>query len=78
MKDLQYITSQHPAFIEGLYQDYVKDPNSVDPDLKKFFEGFDFALSTVKPNKEGNGTVEVAAVLPAPGIDIHESRQCET
>lgn len=45
MKDFSYITNSHPAYIESLYQDFVKDPASVDPDLKKFFEGFDFAVS---------------------------------
>lgn len=44
MKDFQYITSSHPQYIEGLYNDFVKDPSSVDPELKKFFEGFDFAI----------------------------------
>ena len=46
MKDFQYITNAHPSYIEGLYQDFVKDPNSVEPEMKKFFEGFDFALSS--------------------------------
>ncbi len=45
MKDFSYITSSHPAFIESLYQDFTKDPNSIDPEMKKFFEGFDFAVS---------------------------------
>src|SRR5476649_1835551 len=45
MKDFSYITSSHPAYIESLYNDFVKDPASVDQDLKKFFEGFDFAVS---------------------------------
>ena len=55
MKDFPYITSPHPAFIENLYQDFVKDPNSVDPELKKFFEGFDFAMGSGKPATNGNG-----------------------
>lgn len=46
MKDFSYITSSHPAYLEGLYNDFIKDPASVDPDLKKFFEGFDFAVTT--------------------------------
>jgi 2-oxoglutarate dehydrogenase E1 component len=46
MKDFQYITNAHPSYIEGLYQDFVKDPNSVEPEMKNFFEGFDFALSS--------------------------------
>jgi 2-oxoglutarate dehydrogenase E1 component len=45
MKDFSYITHSHPAFIEGLYQDFLTNPDSVDPDLKKFFEGFDFAVA---------------------------------
>jgi 2-oxoglutarate dehydrogenase E1 component len=46
MKDFSYITSSSPAFIENMYLEFVKDPNSVDPDLKKFFEGFDFAVGS--------------------------------
>lgn len=47
MKDFQFITGSHPAYIENLYNDYLKDPASVDPELKKFFEGFDYAVSNV-------------------------------
>jgi 2-oxoglutarate dehydrogenase E1 component len=48
MKDFSYITNSSPAFIEGLYQDFVKDPSSVDPEFRKFFEGFDFAVGEGK------------------------------
>lgn len=44
MKDFSYITNSHPAFIENLYSEFVKNSESVDPDLRKFFEGFDFAI----------------------------------
>jgi 2-oxoglutarate dehydrogenase E1 component len=58
MKDFQYITNAHPQFIEGLYQDFVTDPNSVDPDFKKFFEGFDYAVNggVTGSNSNVNGT----------------------
>jgi len=62
MKDFSYITNSHPAFIEALYSDFVKDPASVDPDMKKFFEGFDFAVANqVKSPSaiEGETTVGV-------------------
>jgi len=55
MKDFSYITNSHPAFIEGLYQDFLSKPESVDPDLRKFFEGFDFAVA-------GNYTAGQASV----------------
>src|ERR1044072_613178 len=57
MKDFSYITSSHPAYIENLYQDFLKDPASVDPEMKKFFEGFDFAVANGNVNgKHTNGT----------------------
>ena len=45
MKDFQYITNSHPAYIESLYNDFAKDPATVNADMRKFFEGFDFAVS---------------------------------
>ncbi|MBS1512708.1 MAG: 2-oxoglutarate dehydrogenase E1 component [Bacteroidetes bacterium] len=62
MKDFQYITNSHPGYIEGLYQDFVKDPSSVDADLRKFFEGFDFAVSN---GVKVNGTAAPAATVAA-------------
>lgn len=46
MKDFQYITNSHPSYIENLYNEFVKDPGSIDAELRKFFEGFDFAVSS--------------------------------
>src|SRR5674476_313719 len=46
MKDISYITSSHPAYIENLYTDFKNNPESIDVDLRKFFEGFDFAFSS--------------------------------
>lgn len=43
MEDFTYVTSAHPSYIESIYNDYLNNPESVNPELKKFFEGFDFA-----------------------------------
>ena len=59
MKDFQYITNSSPAYIESLYNDFVKDPSTVDGELRKFFEGFDFAVSN---GSEGiNGAKQAAS-----------------
>jgi 2-oxoglutarate dehydrogenase E1 component len=55
MKDFSYITNSSPAYIESLYREFLKDPGSIDSELKKFFEGFDFAVSHGEPN--GNTTI---------------------
>lgn len=74
MKDFQYITSQHPAFIESLYKEYLKDPDVVDPEFKKFFEGFDFAWSQLQSTAL-NGTAEKPATgLPASTTDNFAER----
>ncbi len=44
MKDFSYITSSSPEFIENMYKEFLQNPGSVDEDLRKFFEGFDFAM----------------------------------
>jgi len=69
MKDFSYITNSHPAFIEQTYKAFVQDPSSVDPDLKKFFEGFDFAVSN---GHAGTGAATSSAATPTTsgsGID---------
>ncbi len=63
MKDFQYITNAHPAYIESLYNDFLQEPASVDPDMRKFFEGFDFAISSGAA--VGSDTGKQAAQQPA-------------
>jgi 2-oxoglutarate dehydrogenase E1 component len=45
MKDFSYITNSHPSYIESLYTEYKKNPENVDLELRKFFDGFDFAVA---------------------------------
>lgn len=50
MKDFSFVTNSHPSYIESLYNDYLSNPENVDPEYKKFFEGFDFAVGKVGSN----------------------------
>lgn len=74
MKDFSYITGSSPEFIENLYRDFVADPASVDPELRKFFEGFDFAVAQGQANgktKEAptGGSVKTTTKTPAASTD---------
>lgn len=60
MKDFSYITNSHPGYIENLYNQFLQDPNSIDADLKKFFEGFDFAVSSNAINTSVSSTANTA------------------
>jgi 2-oxoglutarate dehydrogenase E1 component len=76
MKDFSFITNQHPAYIESLYADFVKDPSAVDPELKKFFEGFDFAMNTLNGQAKSNGAATISKDAPSPaGADEKPSSE---
>ena len=61
MKDFSYITNSHPGYIESLYREFLQNPQTVDPDLVKFFQGFDFALSSGAATAAGTPTVASTA-----------------
>ncbi|CAN5307029.1 2-oxoglutarate dehydrogenase E1 component [soil metagenome] len=45
-----FIFNAHPAYLENKYQDFKANPDSVDADMQKFFEGFDLAFSYFSEN----------------------------
>ena len=49
-----YISNAHPSFVENLYNDYLKSPESVDPSWAYFFKGFEYA-SDANANGSPNG-----------------------
>jgi 2-oxoglutarate dehydrogenase E1 component len=55
MEDLSILSNAHPSYIDALYQDYLKDQNSVDPEWKKFFAGFDLAYKYGENGAQLNG-----------------------
>jgi 2-oxoglutarate dehydrogenase E1 component len=67
MKDFSYVFNAHPQYIESLYQAYQKDPASVDPGWRVFFEGFEFGQS-------GNGHAQEVSARPA-GDTINVERE---
>ena len=72
MKDFSYITHSHPAFIENLYKDFVQNPESVDPDFRRFFEGFDFAVSNAQNGNGSNGITAEVKTGPAATVDTNQ------
>lgn len=52
MDTYSYVGNGDVNAIESLYQNYLKDPESVDYGWKKFFEGFDFSRTNFEENGE--------------------------
>ncbi len=59
MADYSFISNAHPQFIEGLYTDYLKNPEGIDPEWASFFKGFDYAAG-----RNGGSSVAVGAGKP--------------
>jgi 2-oxoglutarate dehydrogenase E1 component len=51
MEPVSFISNATPDYIESLYETYKREPDAIDQELKKFFEGFDFAVSTWKEDQ---------------------------
>ena len=50
--DFSYIYSSDNLFIDGLYKDYKKNPESVDYSWRQFFRGFEYAAGTAPKTAE--------------------------
>lgn len=57
MEDFSYVMASDPEYIDSLYNNFIKDPSAIDPEWRKFFEGFDFAVGKAGMNgSTGSGT----------------------
>ena len=56
MDKFSYISNAHPNVVESLYKEFKLNPDSIELEWKKFFEGFDFAVSANAVN--GGATLE--------------------
>jgi len=45
MDRFSFLGSAHVAYLDELYQQYVQNPDSVEPSWRAFFQGYDFARS---------------------------------
>jgi 2-oxoglutarate dehydrogenase E1 component len=57
--DLSFISNMHPAAIESMYESYVKNPEQIDPEFRKFFAGFDLAAAQGSPSSSNSNPKEL-------------------
>lgn len=56
MKTPSYVSHGSAAYVTSLYEDYQKDPESIEFGWRKFFEGFDLGKSATEAVNEITGT----------------------
>ncbi|MBT0810954.1 2-oxoglutarate dehydrogenase E1 component [Litoribacter ruber] len=61
MDKFSYIANAHVAYIDELYDEYKKDPESIDPSWKTFFDGFDFAITKYGEDEDGGAQTQAAS-----------------
>ena len=61
-EELSYISNTNPSFIDDLYQQFIKDPQSIDMSWQKFFEGYLFRQSESKNGTATLSDKEVAII----------------
>jgi len=52
MDKFSYLNNSDPETIDRLYQEFLKDPELVDPSWRQFFEGYEFAKKDYSADKE--------------------------
>ncbi len=52
IKDYSFLANAHPNFIEDLYRKWSKDPESVDFEWSRFFQGFNMGLGQSEISKD--------------------------
>ncbi len=58
MKDISFILSSSPEYIENIYQLYINNPDQVDIEFRNFFAGFDFAINQYGQKNQLNTNAE--------------------
>ncbi|MCX6199009.1 MAG: 2-oxoglutarate dehydrogenase E1 component [Bacteroidetes bacterium] len=59
MTSYSFLSNATPEYIENLYRDFKSNPDSVDIEFKKFFEGFDFASANTNGKVVGVSLDEI-------------------
>ena len=60
------LNSANADYVDALYEQYVVDPASVDPEWVAFFRGFDFGLRRSEEEEEAAATPSVQTAKPSP------------
>ncbi|MCQ0110333.1 2-oxoglutarate dehydrogenase E1 component [Zhouia amylolytica] len=67
MDKYSFLNAAHTAFFADLYDQYLINPDSVEPSWRAFFQGFDFGLENAEPASSFSEGEMVTVEVPATG-----------
>ncbi|MHA3046166.1 2-oxoglutarate dehydrogenase E1 component [Riemerella anatipestifer] len=68
MDKFSFLNATHADFIDSMYQQYLKYPDSLEPSWKAFFQGFDFALENFGEDDSFTEKVGVSSLSQQVGV----------
>jgi len=81
MDKYSFLNAAHTSFFAELYDKYLKNPDSVEPSWRAFFQGFDFGSETaselLETSEEKTIVTTAAAINNGQQIEMPESLQKE-
>lgn len=72
MDRFSFLNAAHTAFFADLYDQYLENPDSVEPSWRAFFQGFDFA------NEFNDGTTEKVTYVSTPATGSNTGNSVDT
>ena len=72
MDRFSFLNAIHSEYVEDLYQQYLKYPDSLEPSWKSFFQGFDFALANYGDEESMQEIQSFAAQASNSNVNISE------
>jgi 2-oxoglutarate dehydrogenase E1 component len=61
MDRFSFLNAAHTAFFADLYEQYLQNPDSVEPSWRSFFQGFDFGMTTYNEEQAVNQMANMAS-----------------
>ncbi|QCX53803.1 2-oxoglutarate dehydrogenase E1 component [Elizabethkingia sp. JS20170427COW] len=72
MDRFSFLNAVHSQFVEDMYQQYLKYPDSLEPSWKSFFQGFDFALENYGDEESAQEIKSFAAQATQSSVNVAE------
>jgi 2-oxoglutarate dehydrogenase E1 component len=67
---LSFLSNATPEYIDNVYRAYQQDPDSVSQEWKRFFSGFEFALTNYAGQAEGSGGAPLSSEAASKEIHV--------
>ena len=77
MDRFSFLNAAHTEFFAQLYDQYLENPDSVEPSWRSFFQGFDFGMETYNDENPIQYSREVAPVVSNPVDNSKISEQLQ-